>query len=345
MSKSILFFSTNRNPIERSGEIVDYGNKFNPIHPQELRFGFVEINGTRGNPAKCLAQVATYGESVSKGKATPQLGSNAMFKDLAKKMGEGVPTLVFVHGYANTFQSALTAGISLQNVLRKDGLKINVVLFTWPSDGGNLYKDYFDDRQDASASGAAFVRGILKLKDFLTEINPKDACKQPIHLLCHSMGNYVLEKALREINIRSSIRFPRIFDEIILAAADIDYDCFEHDHKLARLPEICRRVSVYFNRGDKALAISDYTKGNPDRLGHKGPRKPLDVPTGVVLVDCSEAVNNPLNSEHGYFTDNNLIRADIVATLKGVMEADISNRKYVPSSNAYLINRPHKRGK
>lgn len=343
MGKSILFFATNRNPIEHEGIIVDYGNKFNPIHPQELRFGYVDIsNDAPGKGEKTSPRVTTYGENVAKDTTTPQLGSNTLFDELAKQMSKDVPTLVFVHGYANSFQSAVDAGAKLQNSLCQDGLKINVVLFTWPSDGSNFYKDYFDDRQDASASGAAFVRGVLKLKSFLQKITGENACGQPIHLLCHSMGNYVLEKSIREINARSSGRFPRIFDEIILAAADVDYDAFECDHKLARLPEIGRRVNVYFNRGDKALAISDLTKSNPDRLGHKGPRKPMDVPTGVVLLDCSEAVNNLLGSEHAYFLDNP-IRADIVNILNGVREdATPKKRKYVASANSYVIKQPAK---
>lgn len=351
MGKSMLFFATNRNLIERNGNVVDFGDLFNPINPQELRFGYVETDDCIPNgpvkQAKTIINkvknsrlsITIYSEPkrFAKDDGARKIGSKTLFNNIAKEMSRGVPTLVFIHGYANKFREAVAAGIALQELLRKDGLAINVVLFTWPSDGSNLQKAYFSDRQDASTSGMAFARGFMKLRDFLADISRANACNQPIHLLCHSMGNYVLEKTLREIHACMSVRFPRVFDEIILAAADVDYDAFEYDHKLARLPELGKRVNVYFNRGDKALVISDLTKGNPDRLGHKGPRKPMDVSAGVVLLDCSEAVKDHLtSSEHAYFFDDR-IRADIVNVLKGNRDENIPGRTYVASANTYLI--------
>ena len=348
MTTSILFFATNRNPLSSNGEITDYGDRFNPVHPHELRFGYVEVDlgdnwagrtieGLIASLDKKPLKLRTYKENLSKSKKDLVLGSRTMFDNLAQSMTDDTPTLVFVHGYANSFKSAVVAATVFQEKLRQDDFKINVVLFSWPSDGSHLYKAYFSDRRDASASGMAFVRGFLKLKDFLSKIPKKKACEQSIHLLCHSMGNFVLEKTLREMPLDCPGRLPHLFDEIILAAADVDHDGFEYDHKLARLPEICRRVTVYFNRNDKALTLSDTTKGNPDRLGQKGPRKPLDVPSGVVLTDCSEvAISGLTESGHSYFLEDR-IRNDIIETLGGVREDNIKGREYMASSNAYML--------
>lgn len=152
---------------------------------------------------------------------------------------------------------------STQNVL--------VFLFTWPSDGQALpFVSYKSDRSKAKGASGAFGRGLLKLRDFLFEIckvtcNP---CGQNIHLLCHSMGNYLLQEALQRIDdFTPGSALPRIFEQIFMCAPDVDDNVFEADKPLARLPELARCVTVYHNRQDKAMYISDYTKGNPERLG------------------------------------------------------------------------------
>lgn len=218
------------------------------------------------------------------------------------------------------------------------------MLFTWPSKGRHYYKDYFDDRKHASASGVAFVRAFMKLYEYLKTIPVENACQQPIHLLCHSMGNFVLEKALRDLNQNLAGKFPHTFSEVLLVSADVDSDALEYDYKLQRVPEICRRVTVYFHRGDDALITSDWTKGNPDRLGQKGPRKPLDVPAGVVLADCTKAVPDAfLGTEHSYYLDSPVL-GDIQQTLKGTREDQFGNqREYIPSANAYALKRARKK--
>jgi esterase/lipase superfamily enzyme len=119
----------------------------------------------------------------------------------------------------------------------------------------------------------------------------------------------------------------------VLASADVDSDAFENESKLARLTELGARISVYYNRGDEALTISDLTKGNPQRLGQTGPRKPLDVPSGVVNIDCSEVVNGLV--EHSYYLHE--ASRDVSATLSGRREDQIRGRRYVASANAYLL--------
>ena len=67
------------------------------------------------------------------------------------------------------------------------------------------------------------------------------------------------------------------------------------------LPRLAKRVNVYFNNRDMAMAVSDKTKGNPDRLGDDGPRIPRGVPGKVSLIDCTDVVDGLV--EHSYFLD------------------------------------------
>lgn len=209
-----------------------------------------------------------------------------------------------------------------------------VVLFTWPSDGSALpFVAYRSDRTEAVGSGYALGRGMLKLRDFLAEVtrpSPQiqahagtlpNPCNQHINLLCHSMGNYVMQHALQRMIERSAgSRLPRIFDQVFLCAPDVDDDVLEPGKPLGRLHEVCRMVNVYFNRGDFALHGSDYTKGNPDRLGTNGAGNPLQVHQKIFQIDCSgDIVQGML--EHGYYLKGR-INADIRKSIDNVPQDD-----------------------
>ena len=132
-------------------------------------------------------------------------------------------------------------------------------VFSWPSDGSLMpYIAYANDRADARTSGAALGRGLLKLGEFVRrvsdELGPRvrsdlgrdaetarrreELCAGRLHLMAHSMGAYALRHAVQGMRREIGDDLPRLFDEILLIAADEDADAFEHDHKLALLPRL-----------------------------------------------------------------------------------------------------------
>jgi esterase/lipase superfamily enzyme len=247
-------------------------------------------------------------------------------------------TVVFIHGYNVSFKEALTAAARLKLSFSTDagGPGINVVLFSWPSDGSMMpFIAYANDRQDAAASGPAFARGLLKLGDFLRGSTSEEACDQRIHLIAHSMGNYVLRHTVQEIVAQSSGRPVRLFDQVLLMAADEDDDAFELSYKLKPLPRLAKRVSVYFNNNDRAMAISDKTKGNPDRLGDDGPRVPRGIPGKVTLIDCTPVVEGLV--EHSYYIDTPTVVADMKEVLIGTPSDEIAGRRYLQETNRYRL--------
>jgi esterase/lipase superfamily enzyme len=345
-----IHFATNRNLLPgRAG----FGHSFNTTHPHELRFGEVsvpftfdrEANGTDQADAlaarldKGAGKVTVYPENLDV--RPPVRGSARLFEQLKASMDAGADTLVYVHGFNVTFAAAIAYGLVLQERLRAElrakggyddpaASELRVVCFTWPSDGA--VKKYLSDRDDAAASGLAFSRGFQRMHEFLQTIPRRKICGSDIHLLCHSMGNFVLENTVW--HLRTAVgSLPRVFTEVVLAAADVDSDALERENKLGRLHELGHRVTVYFNRGDLALTTSDTVKGNPDRLGQTGPKHPLDVPTGTVNVDCSDVVGGVM--EHSYYMDEAF--ADLAATLRGTREDLVPGRAYVPSANAYRL--------
>lgn len=334
-----VYFATNRRP-RPVAEPRSYGSDFHPDGIAALRFGRARVTG-RGlristAPEKLVPDRA--GRTLDAQKS--RLGSRSVFQDLREAMINGRrDTLVFVHGYNVSFREGLKAAAELGGKLSgvADGRGVNMFLFSWPSDGSMApFLAYANDRRDAAASGAALARGMLKVFDYLVGLKPEDACQQRLHLMCHSMGNYVLRHAMQEFMRQSSQRSVRIFDQVLLMAPDEDDDAFEHDYKLRLLPRVARRVSVYFNRGDRAMAVSDLTKANPERLGDDGPRHPFQIPAKVTQVDCTSVVDGLV--EHSYYKDCPRVVADVAAVLSGLEPEAVPGRVFVEDRNRYRLH-------
>ena len=341
-----VFFATNRKPPTARGKL--FGIDFNPAHPNDLRFGEVRLNVSERDAdrkgqrlAKLLSKAVQDGKHrltlypERLGRKPRLFGSQTLFDKLKLLMDGGRQALVFIHGFNVSFAEAIGSALALQIKLNAEGVPLDVVVFTWPSDGKTTpHRAYWNDRDDATASGLAFSRGFQMLHEFFSGMSLQEHCGQAVNLLCHSMGNFVLENALWHLRISGHGTLPRVFHEILLVAADVDDTALESKRNLGRLPEICRRVNIYYNRGDLALDVADWTKGHPDRLGESGPKHPLDVPSGVVNIDCSEIVHGV--SEHSYYLGS--VLPDIAEVLRCKREDQIPRRAYVPSANAYLLS-------
>lgn len=337
-----IYFGTNRKPNRKTAP-SDFGRGFSHDGLANLRFGMVDF--TDDNLDGYELYLAPERLRIDKGRkikggSGSVLGSENIFGRVRRKMiDHSRDTVVFIHGYNVSFSEALISAAQLKRNFSKDndGPGVNVVLFSWPSDGSMMpFIAYANDRQDAAASGPAFARGLLKLADFLRGATPEQACRQRVHLVAHSMGNYVLRHTLKEY-IAQSKGFPaRLFDQVFLMAADEDDDAFEHDYKLKLLPRLAKRVNVYFNNGDLAMAASDKTKGNPDRLGDDGPRVPRAVPGKVSLIDCTPVVEGVV--EHSYFLDSPEVVADMQKVLTGTPSDRIPGREYVQEANRYRLH-------
>lgn len=229
---------------------------------------------------------------------------------------------------------------------------VRVVLFSWPSNGQALpFVSYKSDRADATGSAGALGRGLLKMRDFLQELgravrssnrqvgrlraeleargmrpsevdravaqlDATEVCGQKLHLLAHSMGNFVLQNALHRLwEFTPGTALPRLFDRVFLCAADVDDDVLEPGHPLEFVHQVANEVAIYHNPNDNALRISDYTKANPDRLGQRGAARPQVLHQKMMQVDCSALVSGL--TQHSYYTNGRVAR-DIRLALQGV---------------------------
>ena len=284
-----------------------------------------------------IAHIDAYEETIKPhiadvAQKNVKLGSQAMFTDVMSDMEASSDVLIYIHGFNvswfDAVGSALALQIMLQNTQTRDTLQnVLVVLFTWPSDGMALpWVSYKSDRSEATGSGAAVGRAFLKTRDFLAGLRDrakeggKELCGQDIHLLCHSMGNYLLQSALtRTFDFTPGSTMPRLFEHVFLCAPDVDDTALEPSQPLAQVDQIARNVTIYHNRGDKAMVISDYTKGNPERLGGTGAAHPGLLHNKVHQIDCTPIVRGFV--EHSYYLTGN-VNADIRTSIDGWEQED-----------------------
>jgi esterase/lipase superfamily enzyme len=280
-----------------------------------------------------------------------RFGSKAMFAAVKTDMEASSDVLIYIHGFNvswfDAVGSALALQLMLQNAKDKDpGQKVLVVLFTWPSDGMALpWASYKSDRTEAAGSGAAVGRAFLKTRDFLIDLRDRAGkggqklCNQDIHLLCHSMGNFLLQNALARLwDFTPGSALPRLFEHVFLCAADVDDTVLETGQPLGLIDQIARNVTVYHNREDKALVISDYTKGNPERLGSGGAAHPALLHNKIHQVDCTPVVHGIV--EHSYYLCGN-VNADIRASIDGWSqdESRRNRQRHATLSNVWTMTK------
>ena len=347
-----IFFGTNRKVRKRNQdqEPIDFGIRLNNKKPL-LYFGKAKVS----DDDKKLEEIHTS-EPVS---SEELCCSQDIFNEIEDRMCRGIDTIVFFHGFSNSFKNSLLGAAELKRLYEKESNReYTMIVLSWPSDGRLLFA-YGSDRRDARKSRKILGAGLYKMSQFLIELcwlkysqktisdtdrsetlKKKDnraSCGR-LHIMAHSMGNYVLRHVLQELCKITGGTIPQLFDEIFLIAADEDEDSFEHKNKFKFLPELAKRISVYFNKADIPLIISDLFMGNPDRLGSKGPREPYKVPANVDLINCSNVVEGFL--EHNYHKTESTVRKDISYVLSNLKSTDVPGRAYSLESNSYYLIEP-----
>ena len=91
-------------------------------------------------------------------------------------------------------------------------------------------------------------------------------------------------------------------------------------------------ITIYHNRNDKAMVISDYTKGNPDRLGGTGATHPALLHNKIHQVDCTPVVlvKNDIVG-HSYYIIGK-INTDIRASIDGWAQDDTKRSRKLTSA-------------
>lgn len=247
-------------------------------------------------------------------------------------VGAGKNLFVFIHGFDNSFEEALSRAGFNADFYRATGLPgadTVCVAFTWPSEGRLIDSPLLDSayRKDQGMAGASafhlghFLSEIDRLRRLFAQRNPTGR----LFLLAHSMGNWALQAAMTWWYQQHQPP-DDMFDEVILAAADEVYDSFEAPNgtRLSRIADIGARVTIYSSRKDAILQVSSVVNGN-ERLGEDGPKDKADPgkypPNLFRMIDCTDVSDFawPFLSEetHQYYRLSPTVRNDIAAVMTG----------------------------
>jgi esterase/lipase superfamily enzyme len=256
-----IYFVTNRNKIVSQNNKISFGDK-NSFPLGNIEFGSADF--LNENKDDFTIQAYNYKKSVKNS------GGTVVFNELYQIMSQNkdCDTLIYVHGFNYTFEQAILRAKNIKQYYKKGGKDLNIVLFTWGSDGSAL--KYASDREDAKNSALALSRSMQFFASYYKDI--QNPCKNKVFLMAHSMGNYVLRNAVQSVfSSPKANSIIQTFDSVFLLAADEDRDTFEFDFKLKPMIKMSKKIAIFSYTNDLALAISDNLKGNPERLGTFGP--------------------------------------------------------------------------
>lgn len=217
----------------------------------------------------------------------------AFFKDVAARV-RAAPrksAFIFVHGYNVTFADAARRTAQMAYDLGFDGAP---VFYSWPSQAE--YAAYKVDETNAEWSRLDFEQF---LKDFVAQSQAEH-----IYLIAHSMGTRVLTGALKDLVLEDPSMRER-FDEIILAAPDIDAETFERDIA----PKILsgeRAATLYASSGDYALMASKTFAGYRRAGDTTGG---ITIAPGVDTIDASALRTDFVG--HSYYADSASVIGDL----------------------------------
>jgi esterase/lipase superfamily enzyme len=317
-----VYFATNRKPLEPF-QAPWYGFDPAPMTPENLVFAEATVSGT------VIAQQdsGTIDAIDNLSPGTFSAASRATLTNSPRDL------LIFIHGFANSFEAAITRAAYNREWLAASGIAaadMDVLAFTWPSSGSVVsvppsFPDdaYLADQGRAGRSGYHLAHFLNEVSNLFTGFDP--AAGRRVILLAHSMGNWVLEAGVEAFFYQVPPP-PLTFDEVVLAAADEVATSFEMPDggRLARLPGISKRISVYSNDVDVAMFLSMAVNRN-DRLGKDGADNKTDVtlypPAIFRNVDCTDVGDydklNPIDATHQYYRRSPIVRADIAALVGG----------------------------
>lgn len=266
-------------------------------------------------------------------------GSQRMFYELYKDMSstkDRSDVLIFIHGYAYDFDDELKAIVDLKKLfIDNPASPVQHILFvSWPTSSSIVPMTYFDDKASSINSGASLMRLFYFYTQFLKDIfSNRDLvpCNQRIHLMAHSMGNRVLQSMLYSLKKENILR---VIDQVLLLNSDVTYKVFEDsEDSFNKLPLLANRISIYLNRKDTILGISQFTKNIlTPRLGKNGPSDIEKFKDIVSIIDCTFVQDDVLGGfkydigNHWGYLSSSQVQNDIFQNLYGIDRNLITNR-------------------
>lgn len=319
-----VYYATNRALSGPADRLASYGSSaVAPSDPNAVTYGtaFVNDSNLHADTVGAITALQDFGQGRF---------SETAVNDLSNP---GRNLLVFIHGFDNSFENAITRAAYNREWLAASGLTgadTSVVAFSWPSIGKLITLPFPDSayRRDQTTAGQSG----LHLMSFFANLEPLIASARQngsrVFLLAHSMGNWALQAAV-ESWFSHGNGDADLFDEAVLAAADELYNSFDYlpDGRLSGLDRLAKRISTYASQEDAVLKLSMAVNLGAKRLGQDGPHDRYDTsrfPTARYrVVDCGGFTDYHIDlaSSHQYYRRSPGVRLDIARTFAGAVWA------------------------
>lgn len=217
--------------------------------------------------------------------------------DLVAQAGGG-DVLIYVHGFKQTFETAVLDAAHLSDGIRFRG---RTMVFSWPSKAGLF--DYAYDRDSAMWSRDDFERVLSAL------VSAPGAGR--VHIVAHSMGTMLSLESLRQLYARFGDTVTSKIGAVVFAAPDIDMDVFSS--AIHRIGPLAAKITVIAATNDRALALSGQIAGGMTRVG--AAEKAVIAQLGVRVVDASQEGWGLIN--HDLFLSNAEVQRVIRRSIDG----------------------------
>jgi esterase/lipase superfamily enzyme len=201
----------------------------------------------------------------------------------------GRDVLIYVHGFNQTFETAVLDAARLSDALRFRG---DTIAFSWPS-RAKLF-DYGYDRDSAMWSRDALER-------MLEELMAQPPTGR-VNIVAHSIGTMLVMEALRQLHTRHGDLAAERIGAVVFAAPDIDMDVFTNS--VRHLGAVARKIVVITATNDRALELSGWIAGGMTRVGSAEKAKLEQL--GLRVVDASQEGWGLIN--HDLFMSNRQVR-------------------------------------
>jgi esterase/lipase superfamily enzyme len=211
--------------------------------------------------------------------------------------GNGGDTLIYVHGFNQTFEAAALDAARLSDAVKFRG---RTMLFSWPSKA-DLF-DYAYDRESAMFSRDDFERVLSAI------VSTPGAAR--VHIVAHSMGTMLTLEGLRQLYGHYGDTVTSRIGAVVFASPDIDMDVFSSG--IRRIGPLSGKITVIASTNDRALALSARIAGGMTRVG--AAEKAAIEKLGVRVIDASDSGWGIIN--HDLFLSN----ADVQAVIRRSIE-------------------------
>lgn len=217
-------------------------------------------------------------------------GAAGFTADLNQERNSG-EVVVFVHGFNVNHAEAV---YRLAQVSHDYQVSAPVIAFSWPSAGSS--RGYAYDRDSI-----IFSRD--NLESLLVQLANNN---RKIILIAHSMGSQLVMETMRQMSISGKKHALRQLSAVVLISPDIDEDVFIQ--QLSRIDPLPVPFTLMVSQHDRALNVSAFLTGKPNRLGTIQSGERLgDYPINV--VDLSYAEGGDRSGHSTAFTSPEVIVA------------------------------------